>query len=65
MTKEIQHRKDDEYAAASEGASEAQNIAGGHQPTVGEMDLEARSSLRRLTRGTSQYTDEQSDGYDV
>ncbi|WP_459612038.1 GTPase HflX [Corynebacterium urogenitale] len=29
------------------------------------MDLEARSSLRRLTRGTSQYTDEQSDGYDV
>ncbi len=65
MTKEIQHRKDDEYAAATEGASEAQNIAGGHQPTVGEMDLEARSSLRRLTRGTSQYTDEQSDGYDV
>ena len=39
--------------------------SGGHQPTVGEMDLEARSSLRRLTRGTSQYTDEQSDGYDV
>ena len=65
MTKEIQHRKDDEYAAATEGASEAQKLAGGHQPTVGEMDLEARSSLRRLTRGTSQYTDEQSDGYDV
>lgn len=34
-------------------------------PTVGEMDLEARSSLRRLTRGVSTYTDEQSDGYDV
>ena len=65
MTKEIQHRKDDEYAAASESASEPQKLAGGHQPTVGEMDLEARSSLRRLTRGTSQYTDEQSDGYDV
>nr|WP_246394974.1 GTPase HflX [Corynebacterium anserum] len=29
------------------------------------MDLEARSSLRRLTRGVSTYTDEQSDGYDV
>lgn len=65
MTKEIQHRKDDENAAATEGASEPQKLAGGHQPTVGEMDLEARSSLRRLTRGTSQYTDEQSDGYDV
>ncbi len=34
-------------------------------PTVGELDLEARSSLRRLTRGTSTYTDEQADGYDV
>ncbi|QFQ02497.1 GTPase HflX [Corynebacterium urogenitale] len=65
MTKEIQHRNDDEYAAATEGASGPQKLAGGHQPTVGEMDLEARSSLRRLTRGTSQYTDEQSDGYDV
>lgn len=36
-----------------------------HDPTVGELDLEARSSLRRLTRGVSSYTDEQSDGYDV
>ncbi|WP_296213884.1 GTPase HflX [uncultured Corynebacterium sp.] len=37
-----------------------------HQdPTVGELDLEARSSLRRLSRGVSTYTDEQSDGYDV
>ncbi|HIW95279.1 MAG TPA: GTPase HflX [Candidatus Corynebacterium gallistercoris] len=35
------------------------------RPTVGELDLEARSSLRRLTRGVSTYTDEQSDGYDV
>lgn len=34
-------------------------------PTVGELDLEARSSLRRLTRGNNSYTDEQSDGYDV
>lgn len=34
-------------------------------PTVGELDLEARSSLRRLSRGVSTYTDEQSDGYDV
>ncbi|WP_295643132.1 GTPase HflX [uncultured Corynebacterium sp.] len=35
------------------------------KPTIGELDLEARSSLRRLTRGTSSYTDEQADGYDV
>ncbi|MBF0582287.1 GTPase HflX [Corynebacterium sp. ED61] len=34
-------------------------------PTVGELDLEQRSSLRRLTRGVNTYTDEQSDGYDV
>lgn len=34
-------------------------------PTIGELDLEARSSLRRLTRGVSSYTDEQADGYDV
>ncbi|CAI37272.1 GTP-binding protein [Corynebacterium jeikeium] len=34
-------------------------------PTVGELDLEARSSLRRLSRGVNTYTDEQSDGYDV
>ncbi|KAB1503759.1 GTPase HflX [Corynebacterium sp. 320] len=36
-----------------------------YTPTIGELDLEARSSLRRLTRGTSTYTDEQADGYDV
>ena len=29
-------------------------------PTVGELDLEQRSSLRRLTRGVNTYTDEQS-----
>lgn len=34
-------------------------------PTVGELDLEERSSLRRLSRGVNTYTDEQSDGYDV
>lgn len=34
-------------------------------PSVGELDLEQRSSLRRLNRGVSTYTDEQSDGYDV
>lgn len=38
---------------------------GGVEPTVGELDLEDRSSLRRLSRGVSTYTDEQSDGYDV
>lgn len=35
------------------------------QPTTGQMDLEDRSSLRTLTRGTGFHTTEQSDGYDV
>ena len=34
-------------------------------PTVGELDLEARSSLRRLTRGSHIHDTEQQDGYDV
>ncbi|PRQ10566.1 GTPase HflX [Corynebacterium sp. 13CS0277] len=34
-------------------------------PTTGELDLEARSSLRRLTRGSNIHDTEQSDGYDV
>ncbi|MGP5244298.1 GTPase HflX [Corynebacterium variabile] len=34
-------------------------------PTVGDLDLEQRSSLRRLTRGTADHSTEQSDGYDV
>ncbi|MDO4610802.1 GTPase HflX [Corynebacterium sp.] len=33
-------------------------------PTTGDLDLEARSSLRRLTR-TAQHTSEQDDGYEV
>lgn len=34
-------------------------------PTVGELDLEARSSLRRLTRGSEIRATDQDDGYDV
>lgn len=34
-------------------------------PTTGDLDLEARSSLRRLTRGTHDHFTEQDDGYDV
>lgn len=34
-------------------------------PTVGELDLEARSSLRRLTRGSEIHATDQDDGYDV
>src|SRR5699024_10834121 len=30
-------------------------------PTLGERDLEARPSHRRLTRGVSSYTDDQSE----
>ncbi|GGG69335.1 GTPase HflX [Corynebacterium pelargi] len=36
-----------------------------HTPTVGELDLEARSSLRRLSRGSSIHATDQDDGYDV
>ena len=35
------------------------------QTTVGELDLEQRSSLRRLSRGTNIHSTEQDDGYDV
>ncbi len=51
---------DDQPIPAGEGTSAAHLT-----PTTGELDLEARSSLRRLTRGTSQYTDDQAEGYDV
>ena len=34
-------------------------------PTTGELDLEERSSLRSLTRGSNTHTTEQDDGYDV
>lgn len=50
----------------AERATEGENLfIDATTPTIGELDLEARSSLRRLTRGTSTYTDEQADGYDV
>lgn len=35
------------------------------ETTVGELDLEQRSSLRRLSRGTNVHSTEQDDGYDV
>ena len=35
------------------------------ETTVGDLDLEQRSSLRRLTRGTNVHSTEQDDGYDV
>ncbi|MCK7641597.1 GTPase HflX [Corynebacterium sp. P6145] len=34
-------------------------------PTTGELDLEERASLRKLTRGANTHTTEQFDGYDV
>jgi hypothetical protein len=34
-------------------------------PTVGELDLEARASLRRLSRGSEIHATDQDDGYDV
>ncbi|MFI5503984.1 GTPase HflX [Corynebacterium kutscheri] len=40
-------------------------ISSQHAPTTGELDLEARSSLRRLTRGSEIHATDQDDGYDV
>jgi len=34
-------------------------------PTIGELDLEARASLRRLSRGSEIHATDQDDGYDV
>ena len=39
--------------------------ASAHTPTTGELDLEARSSLRRLTRGSEIHATDQDDGFDV
>ena len=53
------------YPGATRANAGDDSLIDATKPTVGELDLEARSSLRRLTRGTSAYTDEQADGYDV
>lgn len=53
------------YPGAARAKAGDNSLIDATNPTIGEMDLEARSSLRRLTRGTSAYTDEQADGYDV
>lgn len=53
------------YPGAARAKAGDNSLIDATKPTIGEMDLEARSSLRRLTRGTSAYTDEQADGYDV
>ena len=53
------------YPGARRATDEDSSLIDATKPTTGELDLEARSSLRRLTRGTSAYTDEQADGYDV
>lgn len=47
------------------GASSVDPGSDAQQPTTGELDLEARTSLRNLTRGANIHTTEQSDGYDV
>lgn len=53
------------YPGAGRALDGDNSLSDATKPTIGELDLEARSSLRRLTRGTSSYTDEQADGYDV
>lgn len=49
----------DLFTDSSEG--EDFDLESQQSPTIGELDLEARSSLRRLTRGVSSYTDDQSE----
>ncbi|MCS4535253.1 GTPase HflX [Corynebacterium sp. HS2168-gen11] len=46
-------------------ASADSHFASNATPTVGELDLEARSSLRRLARGSNIHATDQDDGYDV
>ncbi|BAM27665.1 GTPase HflX [Corynebacterium ulcerans] len=48
-----------------DGAVSSPGMSENKQPTVGELDLEARSSLRSLTRGSSIHATDQDDGYDV
>lgn len=48
----------------SDGGFDPDNHWDSQAPTVGEMDLEARSSLRRLSRGHS-FTDDQADVLEV
>ncbi|WP_306428840.1 GTPase HflX [Corynebacterium kozikiae] len=50
---------------AAEGKDLSGLLEAEEQPTVGELDLEARSSLRRLTRGGEIRATDQDDGYDV
>ncbi|PLW03763.1 GTPase HflX [Corynebacterium ulcerans] len=49
----------------ADGAVSSPGMSENKQPTVGELDLEARSSLRSLTRGSSIHATDQDDGYDV
>lgn len=49
----------------ADGAVSLSGVPEKKQPTVGELDLEARSSLRSLTRGSSIHATDQDDGYDV
>ena len=50
--------------AASDGAHDSSSSTG-TKPSVGELDLEDRASLRSLHRNTVQQRSEQDDGYDV
>ncbi|MBH5299449.1 GTPase HflX [Corynebacterium silvaticum] len=49
----------------ADGAASSSGVSETKRPTVGELDLEARSSLRSLTRGSSIHATDQDDGYDV
>ncbi|CAB0754911.1 GTPase HflX [Corynebacterium diphtheriae] len=50
---------------ATKSVSEGHTNVSDHTPTIGELDLEARSSLRSLTRGSEIHATDQDDGYDV
>ena len=58
-----------DHAPTTPGDTPARDVGGAtvaeDAPTTGELDLEARSSLRRLTRGGDIHATDQDDGYDV
>lgn len=57
--------EDHENTLSSHGGHDQSDLLHQSVPTTGELDLEARSSLRRLTRGSDIHATDQDDGYDV
>ncbi|AZA13772.1 GTPase HflX [Corynebacterium choanae] len=61
----VAERATDKDNSPIEQSSTSPQVTEASLPTVGDLDLEARSSLRRLARTSNTHTTEQDDGYDV